>query len=52
MRELQPGHESMQINTKTASVTLTFEIGAWFFLVTHHLDMHKRITVWTGMVEY
>ena len=39
MRELQPGHESMHISTESASETLTFEIGAWVFLVTHRLDM-------------
>ena len=29
----------MHISTKNASVTLTFEIRAWFFCATHHLDM-------------
>ena len=42
MRELQPGHESMQINTETASVTLTFDIVVWFFKMTRRrLDMPK-----------
>ena len=36
--ELQPGHESMYINIETESVTLNFEIGVWFFLVTRRLD--------------
>ena len=31
----------MQINTETASVTLTYEIGMWFFLATHLLDMQN-----------
>ena len=38
IRELQPGHEIMHINTETMSVTLTVEIGAWFFLATRNLD--------------
>ena len=35
--ELQPGHESKHTKTETASVNLTFEIGAWFFLATHRI---------------
>ena len=31
----------MHINNETASVTLTSEIGAWFFLVTCPLDMQN-----------
>ena len=31
----------MHTNTETASVTLTFKIGAWFFHATHRLDMQN-----------
>ena len=47
--------ESMHINTETATVTVTFEIGAWFFRATRRLDspsMHKRITDRTWMVPF
>ena len=39
IKELQPGHESMHVNTETASVTLTFEI--W----TRHVVMIRTLLV-------
>ena len=40
---LQSGHESMHTITETASVTLTFDIRAWFF--SRHVDL-----IWQTLV--
>ena len=38
-RTKKTGHENMHISTENESVTLTFEIGTWFFRATRRLDM-------------
>ena len=41
IRKLHPRHESMHKNIETASVNLTFEIGALFYCMTHRQVIWK-----------
>ena len=64
IRELQPWHKWLHIDSQAACVPLTFEVGVWFFMwhtvlickscvnLLQNPSMHKKVTVWTQMVQF